>query len=44
MTGRDVVNAVTDWIKASQPHLLIAVFGAGILTGWLLPKILRLIL
>ena len=44
MTGRDAINAVVAWVKASQPHLLIAVFVAGSITGWLLPKIVRLFL
>ena len=43
MTGRDVVNAVVAWVKESQPHLLVAVFAIGALTGWLLPKIVRLL-
>ena len=44
MTGRDVVNAIVAWVKESQPHLLVAVFAGGMLTGWLLPKVLRLVL
>lgn len=44
MTGRDVFNAIKDWVvNESKMHPTIAAGIAGFFLGWMAPKIILLV-